>query len=332
MPTLPGTVSGVPHGDGFLPDLALARATTDRRADLRAQPGLLTGLLADPRTRVLALNTRGKAVTERPHDPTAPAERVGLALRAPEPADTTRLAVFLGADPPTPDDPARHTAYVAVVDTDARGEGWRSLRSVGVALDDRDAGLFTTALALANWHATHTHCPRCGARTEPELAGWTRRCPRDDSEHYPRTDPAVIMAVTDPDDRLLLARGSGFTTTGVSVLAGFVEPGETMAAAVAREVHEEVGLEVGEVAYLGDQPWPFPASLMVGFMARSTGTDLTLQDGEIELARWWTRAELADAVAREQVHIAGRLSIARRLIEHWYGEPIDAPEARVRRR
>ena len=85
MPTLPGTVSGVPHGAGFLPDLALARATTDRRADLRAQPGLLTGLLADPRTRVLALNTRGKAVTERPHDPTAPAERVGLALRAPEP-------------------------------------------------------------------------------------------------------------------------------------------------------------------------------------------------------------------------------------------------------
>ena len=109
------------------------------------------------------------------------------------------------------------------------------------------------------------------------LAGWIRRCPADGSEHYPRTDMAVIMAVVDADDRILLARGKGFRGNGMSVLAGFVEPGETLAAAVAREVAEEVGVEVTEVTYLGDQPWPFPSSLMLGFTATALGTDLRLQ-------------------------------------------------------
>ena len=103
------------------------------------------------------------------------------------------------------------------------------------------------------------------------LAGWIRRCPADGSEHYPRTDMAVIMAVVDADDRILLARGKGFRGNGMSVLAGFVEPGETLAAAVAREVAEEVGVEVTDVTYLGDQPWPFPSSLMLGFTATRAG-------------------------------------------------------------
>ena len=232
------------------------------------------------------------------------------------------------------------TAYLAILH-DAAGDDdgddalppgitARGLRSVGAHLEDRDAGIFTTALALANWHRTHQHCPRCGARTEPALAGWIRRCPDDDSEHYPRTDPAVIMSVVDDDDRLLLAQGRGFRAGGMSVLAGFVEPGETLAAAVVREVGEEVGVTVTEVTYLGDQPWPFPASLMVGFTARALTTELSLQDEEIARARWFSRAELVGAVADGSLHIPPRLSIARRLVEHWYGAEIAAPEVTLR--
>ena len=139
------------------------------------------------------------------------------------------------------------------------------------------------------------------------------------------------MTVVDDDDRLLLARGRGFTTAGMSVLAGFVEPGESLAAAVAREVHEEVGLSVDQVEYLGDQPWPFPSSLMVGFRAHATSTALSLQDDEIESARWFTRAELVADLEAGVLAISGRLSIARRLIEEWFGGPIAAPEATLRR-
>ncbi len=166
--------------------------------------------------------------------------------------------------------------------------GTATLREVGAHVDDLGAALFAATLALANWHRVHGFCPRCGSRTEPVQAGWVRRCVTDGSEHYPRTDAAVIMAVVDDDDRLLLARGRGFRTRGMSVLAGFVEPGETLAGAVAREVAEEVGVEVDDVRYLGDQPWPFPSSLMVGFTAHARGTDLRLQEDEIAAARWFT--------------------------------------------
>jgi NAD+ diphosphatase len=197
---------------------------------------------------------------------------------------------------------------------------------VGARLDPLGGALFAGTLALANWHRTHGHCPRCGARTEPVSAGWLRRCPHDGSDHYPRTDVAVIMAVVDDDDRLLLARNRGFRTGGMSVLAGFVEPGETLAAAVAREVGEEVGIGVDDVTYLGDQPWPFPSSLMVGFRAHAVETDLRLQADEIAAARWFTREELLAAVADGSVHLPGRVSIARRLLEHWFGGEIEAPE------
>ena len=155
-------------------------------------------------------------------------------------------------------------------------------------------------------------------------------CPNDESEHYPRTDPAVIMSVIDNQDRLLLARGVGFAAQGMSVLAGFVEPGESLSSAVAREVHEEVGVTVSDVAYLGDQPWPFPSSLMIGFTARAVTTDLTLQKSEIEAARWFDRDEFTRAVADGSLRISSRISIARRLIEHWYGGEIDVADPPAR--
>ncbi|MEO5983625.1 MAG: NAD(+) diphosphatase [Pedococcus sp.] len=302
-----------------LPNLFLAGPGLDRMADRRTDEDLLSNLLADASTQVLAL--RGDRV-----DVTLDGPDLELRLRSPEPRDRnrTRLGLFLGAD-------EDGTAYVAVVTeppvtaTD-QDDGGRTLRQVGALLGDRDAALFTTALALANWHRAHPFCARCGAPTEPVSAGWLRRCAVEGSEHYPRTDVAVIMSVIDPDGRLLMARGAGWAEGRFSVLAGFLEPGESLAGAVAREVREEVGLDVHGVEYLGDQTWPFPNSLMVGFTARSTTAELVLQESEIAEARWYTREELLAAVADGSLAVSPRVSIARRLVEHWLGHEIaDVP-------
>jgi len=200
---------------------------------------------------------------------------------------------------------------------------WGTLREVGVLLSDRDAGIFATLLGLVNWHAAHPHCPLCGAMSEPDQAGWIRRCTRDGSEHHPRTDPAVIMAVTDAADRLLLARSPSWPQGRLSVLAGFVEPGESLEAAVAREVLEEVGVVVEQVRYLGNQPWPFPSSLMVGFTAHAVDPTLHLDLQEIVEAVWVSREELHQMVLGGRFGVSPNVSIARRMIEHWFGAPID---------
>ena len=198
------------------------------------------------------------------------------------------------------------------------------LRAVGSELSDRDAGIFTTTLALANWHARNTHCPRCGALTEPVNAGWVRRCTAEGSEHYPRTDPAVIMAVVDPDDRLLLGRSPLWPEGRFSVLAGFVEPGESFEAAVAREVMEEVGVVVDQARYLGNQPWPFPASVMIGFIATAHDPTLRLDPVEMAEARWVTREEYMAALRAEEIRTPSGISIAKRLIEHWLGASVES--------
>lgn len=297
-----------------LANLSLARTAVDRAADRRADPQLLPSLLADRATQVLAVVDGSAEVCHRGN----PGGGLALALRAPLPSDSAALAVFLGVD-------GEGTAYVAVDETtvdSADARDLRTLRQVGVDLDDRDAGLLTTALGVLNWHRAHRHCPRCGTPTEAVQGGWLRRCPSDGSEHYPRTDPAVIMSVVDDRDRLLLARGPQWAERRYSVLAGFVEPGETLEAAVAREVFEEVGVRVADVRFLGNQPWPFPSSLMLGFTARALTTDLVLQEDEIAEARWVTREELLAEVAEGSTGVANRISIARSLIEHWLGQEI----------
>ena len=221
-----------------LGDLPLSRGSLDRAAHRRAEPDLVPKLLADPATRVVVIVAESMEVLPDG----------ALAVRPPAPDDRHRLAFFLGEEVTTeaadPDSGTERTAYLAVVGdpTESGHDDWQTLRNAGVDLSDRDAGIFTTAQALANWHAAHQFCPRCGAPTEPEQAGWIRRCTRDRSEHYPRTDPAVIMAVVDDDDRLLLGRNAQWPEGRFSVLAGFVEPGESFEAAVAREVEEEVGI------------------------------------------------------------------------------------------
>ena len=172
-----------------------------------------------------------------------------------------------------------------------------SLREVGALLGDRDAGLFTHAVALANWHDTHTHCPLDGTPTVPAAAGHSAICPEDGSEHFPRTDPAVIMLVTDPDDRCLLARNVAWPGRRVSILAGFVDPGESAEQAVVREVAEETGIKVTNVRYLGSQPWPMPRSLMLGFCADApAGQEITVDHDELAEANWFSRDELLAAI------------------------------------
>ncbi len=197
------------------------------------------------------------------------------------------------------------------------------LRDAAALLNDRDAGLFTHAVALANWHATHTHCPQCGTPTVTVAAGHAQRCPADGSEHFPRVDPAVIMLVTDPDDRCLLARNRRWPERRVSILAGFVEPGESAEQAVAREVEEEAGITVARVRYVGSQPWPMPQSLMLGFRAAAAGElDLRVDDDEIAEAHWYSREELRNALAAKEILLPPPVSIAHRLIESWYGEEL----------
>ncbi|HSN36098.1 MAG TPA: NAD(+) diphosphatase, partial [Arthrobacter sp.] len=164
-----------------------------------------------------------------------------------------------------------------------------------------------------------SHCPRCGSVTVPEAGGWVRRCPSDGSEHYPRTDPAIIVTVVGPDDRLLLGGGGPLDAWNYSTLAGFVEPGESLEQAVVREIGEEVGVRVTACQYLGSQSWPFPASLMLGFTATTPDTVATPDGVEVTRARWFSRSELQEAVLSGEVVISSRLSIARALIEHWYG-------------
>lgn len=320
----PGESAPIPLTDGLL----------DRDAERREEPGLLDRLLADPATRVLEL--RGDRLPIR-RDGDGPGAR--LVLRLPDPTDRTgATAIYLGRaayDPglvwvavlaPRPEEDT------AAEDPDATATQWLTLRDVGADLAPDLATLAATALGVGNWHRTHGHCPRCGAPTVAVQAGWVRRCEVDGSLHFPRTDPAVIMAVVDQDDRLLLARGAQFRSGGMSVLAGFVEPGETFAAAVAREVAEEVGLVVSQVRLVADQPWPFPSSLMIGCTARVTGsTELRPQESEILAARWFTRTEIVAAVADESLLLPGRMSIARHLIELWFGGPLPGPDWSLRR-
>ena len=300
---------------GPLGHLLLARSGVDREAHRRTDPDLLDRLRADPATAVVRL--RGDRALTAGTALVLDADRSEVGERA--------VWAYLGRSA----DGREHLAACEPADDeqgdDEPGRAWRTLREVGGELDDRDAGLFTTAQALANWHATHTRCPRCGAPTQASTSGWTRTCTADGSEHYPRTDPAVIMAVRDADDRLLLGHGVTWPPGRFSTLAGFVEPGESLADAVRREVHEEAGVVVGPVTYLGSQPWPFPASLMIGCSAVATSTDITVDDDEVTDARWFTRDELRDLAAAGEVLLPSGISIARRLVEHWYGGPL--PEA-----
>ncbi|MCY7270604.1 MAG: NAD(+) diphosphatase [Sphingomonas bacterium] len=189
-------------------------------------------------------------------------------------------------------------------------------------LDAVDAPLFAAALSLASWHQRHAYCSLCGSPSNIIRGGWARRCGSCNGEHYPRVDPVVIMLATF-DDRLLLGRQPQYPPERYSALAGYVEPGETIEAAVARELGEEAGIAVTDVRYITSQPWPFPSSLMIGCTATATGDALTIDRQELDDARWFTRNEVAGALAGEPnaAFLAPpHFAIARTLIDHWLGD------------
>lgn len=187
------------------------------------------------------------------------------------------------------------------------------------ALAEDEAPLFAAALSLAWWHSRHLFCANCGASTEIERGGWSRRCTECSAQHFPRVDPVVIM-LAEHDGRLLLGRQPQYPPGRYSALAGFLEPGESIEAAVARELHEEAGIRVTDVAYVASQPWPFPSSLMIGCHARAVGDELTIDRTELDDARWFTREEVAAALKGDPdaaFQPPPRFAIARTLLDHW---------------
>jgi len=296
-----------------LGSLALARGTVDRVTARRLDKDWLDAAWKDPRTRVLVVS-EGQALVR--YD----GEHVELVFVSPDQAppgtrfllgQDTDSIVYFGVSAPLPESYPADSVRPA------------SLREVGALLPDRDAGLLTHAVALANWHDTHTHCPLDGSATVPDPGGHSASCPVDGSEHFPRTDPAVIMLVTDPDDRCLLARNAAWPGRRVSILAGFVEPGESAEQAVVREVAEETGIVVTSLRYLGSQPWPMPRSLMLGFRAQApAGQVIAVDHEELAEANWFSREELLAAVEARELALPPPVSIARHIIEDWYGGPL----------
>jgi NAD+ diphosphatase len=221
----------------------------------------------------------------------------------------TAPELFLGLDGDSPRFSAIH---------DAEGAPWAAFPLLAI-LTDGDAPLFAAALSLSRWHSRHRFCANCGHLTDIVRGGWSRRCPSCSGEHFPRVDPVVIM-IAEHSGELLLGRQPHYPPGRYSALAGFVEVGETLEAAVRRELHEEAGITVRDVRYLASQPWPFPSSLMIGCSASAVGRELTIDRTELEDARWFSREAIAAALAGAAdaaFQPPPRAAIARTLLERW---------------
>jgi NAD+ diphosphatase len=288
---------------GTPPQIALSVRAHDRVGRRRTDDAWLAETWADPATRVLLL-ARGRFPVE-----------AGTSIAWRSPADVPEgQRVFLGLED--------GVAHFAVLLDEPLEDGWANLRVVGPELSAADAGLVVHAVALAEWHRAHRFCARCGSPLTVAAAGHVLTCSGCGRQHFPRTDPAVIMLVVDAGDRALLGRQPGWPEGRYSTLAGFVDPGESLENAVRREVAEEVGIEIGEVTYLGNQPWPFPASLMVGFFAEALTTEIEVDQEEISDARWFTREEMRAEAEAGTLLLPGGISISRTLVEIWYGGPL----------
>jgi NAD+ diphosphatase len=298
--------AGTRPSDGGVP--VLSRVAHDRGHLLRSLPDPTGG------RPVRVLTVDGKRTVPVAEGPAGPElvwdEQPGL----------PRGAVYLGEADGVPYAAVRGERSLTVsgrpVDT------WTGLREVGADLPDLDAGLLVEAIGILEWHERNRFSPLSGAATTIERHGWVQRDPTTGTEVFPRTDPAVIMLVHDGAGRVVLGRQAVWPPGRFSILAGFVEPGESAESAVAREVAEEVGLAVSDIRYVGSQPWPFPQSLMLGFVARADGDDtLRLDRDEIEEARWFTRAELRAGDGPRA--LPPPVSIARHILDRWVAGEFD---------
>ena len=275
----------------------------DRAGPHRGDEAWLAARLAEPATRVVAASAAGVIVAgERPRMFAVDALPDGVEL------------VLLGVDGDG------HAVFAADPGDELPGER-RGLRDLAPMLSQAEGGMVAHAVGLLNWHRRHRFCANCGAPSEAREAGHVRECPACGTQHHPRTDPVVIMLVTD-GDRALLGRQAQWPAGRYSALAGFVEPGESLEEAVAREVREEAGVRVDDVRYRSSQPWPFPTSLMLGFSARWAGGEPAVRDAELEDVGWFTRQAIVDG----DVLLPPPTAIARRLIDEWLGDD-EAPDA-----
>jgi NAD+ diphosphatase len=296
------------------PHVELAADPHDRIGVHRGDEAWLDAVWADPETRVLVIaGNRIRSVD-------------GTVAWVPVAQAPTGLRVLLG-------ERDGRTWFAVIVDpasAEGAADDWVGLRAVlpylaGDGLPH--APLVFHAFGLAEWLLTTRHCSWCGAELEARMSGHELQCRACHRRHFPRTDPAVIMAIThgEPgaaDEQLLLGRQDSWADGRYSTLAGFLEPGETLEDAVRREVAEETGVRVGEVTYFGNQPWPLPSSLMVGFLGRALSPDIDVDGTEIQDARWFTRAAIREQAEAGTLVLPGGVSISRSLVEHWYGGPL----------
>lgn len=284
----------------------------DRLVERRRAPDWLDALLESPRLRLLLVH-QGRALVTGPEARPRLAELRGA--RARDLLAGTAEPILLGAL----DEAVYVAAMVEQAGEPPLPEAWYAeLRGSANRLPTAHAQLFAYARAMTHWHATHRYCGRCGAPTASRDAGHLRVCgnPACGQSLFPRTDPAVIVRVTH-GARLLLGRQAAWPPGRYSVIAGFVEPGERAEEAVLREIREETGLSARAPRYVDSQPWPFPGSLMLGFAAEAETAELSLPDGELEAARFFTREEIRRETAAGRLVLSTRFSIARRLIDDW---------------
>jgi NAD+ diphosphatase len=327
-----------PYDLGEKPHLGYAGSTLDRAAELRGDPAAIAALEADPGARALVIGGELVCLRRRPQgndpafalaegDALAPVREraflgiVGAGFKLAPTEAPMRERAFLGRHNSVPlfalaiDQPAAEALKTRddLLVTDLRG-----IATGGLVASEYLPPL-AQAKALFGWHARHRFCPKCGAPTKLTYAGWRRDCPACGTEHFPRTDPVVIMLAV-AGERCLLGRQARFAKGQWSCLAGFVEPGETIEEAVRRETREEAGIVCGRVAYFASQPWPFPMSLMIGCHARALTTELTIDRSELEDVRWFDRDEVAAMILRRHpggLMVTHPVAIAHHLIRAW---------------
>ncbi len=274
-------------------------STVDRADHLRLDPDRVRALAAEPDARLLRLSTLDPVLEN------------GALSWVPVPASDTGELIFLGLDGETP-------LFAPLVRMEAGQRAWSVFRLLEM-MTPEEAALWGTARSLIEWHNRHRFCSNCGAPSALFRAGWGRKCAACNSEHYPRVDPVVIM-LAEHDDQLLLGRQPQYPPGRYSALAGFVEPGESIEEAVARELREEAGIEVANVRYVASQPWPFPGSLMIACIAEAQSSSLAIDRTELEDARWFDRQAVEAALARspEAPFLAPpEFAIAHTLLHRW---------------